>query len=313
MTAGDADLVRVAGSRVTRLGGRQVHLRVWNGPFDQTSPSDPTDVPILLLGGCAVPSYAFGAVVTALPGRWLVALDRPGMLDTPWPGRLPTLAEEVATLLELCQALGEPPVVVAHSMAGPHAEALVREHPGSIRGLVLLDASIEVDAKPPRAATERAWLAASKVALEGARLPPFAVAASVSTRVAVWSQSQRLRLSYSRPPGAHELFRRPDTLASIVAEQAAYADQLADLETLLETTTWPGTPSVVLTAGTRAGWVRKQRVLTHRLGARHVVVHDSRHLMMVDRPDAVADAVVSLLPGAERPTDEGPTDEGSLA
>jgi pimeloyl-ACP methyl ester carboxylesterase len=292
-------LVRTAGSHVTELGGRQVHLEVVPGPVDRPG------TPVLLLGGCAVPSYTFRPVETALPDRWFVALDRPGMVDTPWPGRLPTLAEEVATLLELCSALGRPAVVVAHSMAGPHAEALVREHPDLVSGLVLLDASIEIDAKPPRAATGQAWLAASKVALEGARLPPFAVAASVSTRVAVWSQSRRLRLNYSRPPHARELFRRPDTLASIVAEQAAYADQLADLQTLLDATTWPGTPAVVLTAGTRAGWVRKQRVLAHRLGARQVVVDDSRHLMMLDRPDAVADAILALLPEQERRTDEG--------
>jgi pimeloyl-ACP methyl ester carboxylesterase len=284
------ELVRTAGSHVTSLGGRLVHLEVVPG----------AGTPVLLLGGCAVPSYAFRPVVTAMPGRWFVSLDRPGMIGTPWPGRLPSLAEEVATLLPLCEAVGRPPVVVAHSMAGPHAEALVREHPGSVSGLVLLDASIEVAAKHPGAAFDQAWLAASKVALEGSRLPPFAVAASVSTRVAVWSQSRRLRLNYSRPPGAQELFRRPDTLATIVAEQAAYGDQLADLQTLLGTTVWPGTPSVVLTAGTRTGWVRKQRVLAHRLGARQVVVDQSRHLMMLDRPDAVADAILGLLPEGER-------------
>lgn len=282
-------LVRGPGSHVTSLGGRLVHLRVWPGEGP----------PVLLLGGCAVPSYAFGSVVTALPGRWLVALDRPGMVDTPWPGHLPRLAEEVATLLALCQAVGEPPVIVAHSMAGPHAEALVREHPGSVRGLVLLDASIEVDPGPPSPATERAWLAASRAALNGARIPPFAVAASFATRLAVWSQSQRLHLTYARPPRVRELFRRPDTLASVVAEQAAYAAQLTDLETLLETTTWPGTPALVLTAGSRPGWVRKQRVLAHRLLARQIVVDDSRHLMMVDRPDLVADAVLALLASTE--------------
>ena len=288
-----ADLVRTAGSHVTALGGRHVHLQVVPG----------TGTPVLLLPGCAVPSYAFRPVETALPGRWLVALDRPGMVGTPWPGHLPTLAEEVATLLALCEAVGTPPVVVAHSMAGPHAEALVRRHPGSVRGLVLLDASIEVDARRPSAAFDAAWLAASRVALEGARLPPFAVAAALSTRVAIWSQSQRLRINHSRPPGTEELFRRPDTLATLVAEQAAYGDQLADLQDLLGTTTWPGTPSVVLTAGNRAGWVRKQRVLAHRVGARQVVVDDSRHLVMVDRPDAVADAVLGLLPATERRAD----------
>ncbi len=285
-----AELVRTPGSHVTSLGGREVHLEVALGEEDHPG------TPILLVPGCAVPSYAFRPVRTAMPGRWFVALDRPGMVRTPWPGRLPTLAEEVATLLELCEALGQPPVAVAHSMAGPHVEALVRQHPGSVRGLVLLDASIEVDAKPAPAALDRAWLAASKLALEGSRLPPFAVAASASTRVAVWSQSHRLPIGYSRPPDSEDLFRRPDTLASLVAEQAAYADQLADLQSLLETTTWPGTPSVVLTAGSRSAWVRKQRVLAERVGGRHVVVDRCRHLMMVDRPDAVADAVLGLLP-----------------
>lgn len=300
----DDALARVPGSHVTGLGGRLVHLDV--------TPGD--GPPVVLDGGCAVPSYAFRSVRTALPGRWLVGLDRPGMVDTPWPGRLPTLAEEVATLAELCDALGEPPVLVAHSMAGPHAEALVRQHPGSVRGLVLLDASIEIDASPPLPATERAWLAASRATLEGAQVPPLAVTASAAARLMVWGQSRRLHLTYARPPRARELFRRPDTLASIVAEQAAYARQLADLQDLLETTTWPGTPALVLTAGTRAGWVRKQRVLTHRLGARQVVVDDSRHLMMVDRPDLVADAVLSLLgepPG--EPTGEPSAEQGEQA
>ena len=289
-----AELVRAEGSHVTTLGGRQVHLEVEPGRGEHPG------TPILLVPGCAVPSYAFRGVRTAMPGRWFVAIDRPGMVETPWPGRLPMLAEEVATLLELCEALGRPPVVVAHSMAGPHVEALVRQHPGSVSGLVLLDASIELDAKPAPAALDRAWLAASRLALEGSRLPPFALAASLSTRVAVWSQSHRLPIDYDRPPGTDDLFRRPDTLASLVAEQAAYADQLADLQALLETTTWPGTPSVVLTAGSRAAWVRKQRVLAHRVGGRQVVVERSRHLMMVDRPDVVAEAVFGLLPEDER-------------
>ena len=60
----------------------------------------------------------------------------------------------------------------------------------------------------------------------------------------------------------------------------------------------------MLTAGSRAAWVRKQRVLAHRVGGRQVVVDQSRHLMMVDRPDAVAEAVVGLLPEHERTVDE---------
>lgn len=281
-------LVTTEGSRVATLGGREVHLLV--------SPGD--GPPVLLLGGCAVPSYAFRAVKACLRGRWLVALDRPGLVDTPWPRSLPTLAEEVATLSDLCSALGEPAVVVAHSMAGPHAEALVRTHPGAVRGLVLLDASVEVEADPPPEATDRAWLTASRVTLAGARFAPFAAGASLAARLMVWAQSRRLRLTYAPPPRARGLFRRPDTLASVVAEQAAYSRQLADLQDLVGTTSWPGVPTLVLTAGSRARWVRKQRVLADRTGGRQVVVDDSRHLMMVDRPDLVADAVLALL--AER-------------
>ena len=59
---------------------------------------------------------------------------------------------------------------------------------------------------------------------------------------------------------------------------------------------------MVLTAGTRPGWVRKQRVLTDRVDARQVVVDDSRHLMMLDRPDLVADAVLAV--GQPDPTPE---------
>lgn len=279
-----AGLVRGVGSHVTELGGRDVHLLVQPGQGP----------PVVLLGGCAVPSYAFRRVVSRLEGRWTVALDRPGLVETRWPGHLPTLAEEVGTLAALAEALGEPAVVVAHSMAGPHAEALVRLHPGTVHGLVLLDASVEESADPPHAVTEEAWLRASRLTLSGARLGPVASGASVAARLMVWGQSRRLHLANAQPPRAREVFTRPDSLASVVAEQAAYARQLADLQDLLATTTWPGVPSVVLTAGTRAGWVRKQRVLADRLGARQVVVDDSRHLMMVDRPDVVVGAVLSL-------------------
>ena len=285
------DVVRTAGSHVARLGGRDVHLAVQPGEGP----------PVVLLGGCAVAAYAFRRVVERLAPRWTVGLDRPGLVETRWPGRLPTLAEEVATLAELIADLGEAPVVVAHSMAGPHVEALVRLHPGTVRGLVLLDASVEESAEPPHAATERAWLEASRLTLSGARFGPFASGASAAARLMVWSQSQRLHLANAQPPRAREVFTRPDSLASVVAEQAAYARQLADLEDLLGRTTWPDVPSIVLTAGSRPGWVLKQRLLAERIGARHVVVDDSRHLMMVDRPDVVADAVLSLVGERDEP------------
>ena len=84
------------------LGGRLVHLLTQPGLTG----------PVVLLGGCGVPSYTFDDVVELLPDCWVVRLDRPGLVRTPWPGTLPRLAEETATLAELGEQLGEPMVLV---------------------------------------------------------------------------------------------------------------------------------------------------------------------------------------------------------
>ena len=52
-----------------------------------------------------MPYYAWDPVVELLTGRWVVRMDRPGLAGTPWPGRLPTLAEEIATLEDLVTSL----------------------------------------------------------------------------------------------------------------------------------------------------------------------------------------------------------------
>ncbi len=58
------------------LGGRVVHLVSQPG----------AGPPILLLGGCAVPSYDWDLVAELLPDLALLRLDRPGLLGSPWPG-----------------------------------------------------------------------------------------------------------------------------------------------------------------------------------------------------------------------------------
>jgi pimeloyl-ACP methyl ester carboxylesterase len=82
----------------------------------------------------------------------------------------------------------------------------------------------------------------------------------------------------------------------VLAEQAAYADQAWDLARLRESSAWPEIPTIVLTAADVRGgrWIAKQSQLAKLLKARHVVVKDSRHLIMIDRPDVVAQAVRAL-------------------
>ncbi len=273
-----------AGSRVVQLGGRAVYLQVQAGQGP----------PVVLLGGCAVPASAFADVVALLAGRRVVSLDRPGLVQTSWPGVLPTLAQEVDTLVELGVALGEPAIVVAHSMAGPHAEALARHRPDLVAGLVLLDASVEFE--PRRPGSGGVWLAVARAVQRAAGLAPLAAAGAVGARVLFSVQSARRRLTDASPKLVGELFHRPDTLAMVVAEQAAYAAQLWDLDRQRRAEPWPKTPTLVLTAAGDGGssWVALQARLSRLLGARQVVIENSKHLVMIDRPDLVAEAATAL-------------------
>lgn len=283
-----------AGSSVAELGGRLVHLAVTPG-------RGPT---VLLLGGCGVPSYVWDPVAARLGGRAVVRLDRPGLLGTPWPGRMPRLSDEVATLAALVDRIGSPVIAVGHSMAGPHAEALGRQVPEALAGLVLVDSSVDFSAKPPSASA--AWLPVARGVRGAMRVPPLRGAGPLVDRLLVVAQSRRRRIYDPVTAEAKATYRRGDTVASVVAEQGAYAQQVFDLAQLRDAVPWPGPPTVVLTAAADGGesWVQDQRRLAELLSGRQVVLDDSRHLIMIDRPDAVVAAITSLV-GDERPEGNG--------
>jgi pimeloyl-ACP methyl ester carboxylesterase len=264
------------------LGGRVVHLVSQQG----------AGPPILLLGGCAVPSYDWDLVAELLPDLALLRLDRPGLLGSPWPGLLPRLADEVATLEALLVTVG-PAVVVAHSMAGFHAEALARKRPDLVAGLALADGSVEGTSRRPR--HRRGWLWLARFVRRAMVVRSLRPAGSFVQRVLVAAQSHR-RLVEPVSPMARRTFRDPDTIASVLAEQAAYAEQAWDLAQLRETSRWPAIPTIVLSAaaGRGARWIADQAGLATLLKARQIVVADSRHLIMIDRPDVVAKAVRAL-------------------
>jgi pimeloyl-ACP methyl ester carboxylesterase len=272
--------IRLPADGEVRLGGRLVHV------VNQPGPS----LPVLLLGGCGVPSYAWDDVVDLLPDYAVVRLDRPGMAGTPWPGTIPRLAEEVDTLTALVDAAGGVAVLVAHSMAGPHAEALARRHPDLVAGLVLVDASVEW--KPRASAGAAAWRVAAHVVRQGMRLPPVRWGTALVGRVLMGVQTET-SLSPAMITVARNAYRDPEAIASVVAEQAAYGSQISDLAQVRAETTWPEPPTTVITgaADGRRRWIADQARLATLLRGRHVVVEDSRHLVMIDRPELIADAV----------------------
>ena len=278
--------IRLPADGQSTLGGRVVHLVSQPG----------AGPPILLLGGCGVPSYDWDLVAELLPDLALLRLDRPGLLGSPWPGELPRLADEVATLEALLVTVG-PAAVVAHSMAGFHAEALARKRPDLVVGLVLIDASVEWAPRRPR--PRRGWLWLARFVRRAMVVRPLRPAGSFVQRVLVAAQSHR-RFVEPVNPMARRTFRHPDTIASVLAEQAAYAEQAWELAQLRESSRWPAIPTVVLSAAAGRGgrWIADQARLATLLNARQIVVADSRHLIMIDRPDVVAEAVHALR-GAE--------------
>ncbi len=266
---------------VRRLAGTDVRVRVQgDGP------------PVLLLGGCGVPSALWAPVLERLSGVTVLRLDRAGAGGTPWPGRLPTLDGEVSVLTALLETLEEPAVVVAHSMAGPHAEALTRLRPDLVARLVLVDSTVRWPSPAPRSALSRAaWLALARLARRLVRAGPTQRLAGQVGWLGCAGQT-RVRTAAVRH-AVRVAFTDPEAVAAVVAEQAVEADQLAALRAVRARSPWPGTPVVVLVAaGDGApGWVADQRRLARLLSAGCVVVEDARHLMMLDCPDVLTAAV----------------------
>jgi poly(3-hydroxyoctanoate) depolymerase len=275
-------LTRLPADGLTTMGGRIVHVVTQPG----------AGPPVVFLGGCGVPSYEWDFVADLLPDLALVRLDRPGLMGSPWPEELPRLAAEVDTLEALLETVGAA-IVLAHSMAGFHAEAVVRQRPDLVLGLVLVDGSVEMTPRQPR--SRRRWLSLARLVRRAMVVPLLRLPASFLQRLLVVAQSHR-QLSEPVSPLVRRTFRDPETIASVLAEQAAYADQAWDLARLRENSTWPEISTIVLTAAAVRGgrWIAKQARLATLLNARQVVVQDSHHLIMLDRPDAVAHAVRAL-------------------
>lgn len=268
--------------RVDRFGGRTVRWLRRPG----------AGTPTLLLGGCGVPYPMWHRVLTASPGTDLIRMDRPGMSGTEWPGVLPTLAEEVGTLAGLIAAVAEPVIVVGHSMAGPHAEALARRHPELVAGVILLDGSLSWRPRPGPA--ERPWLLTSRLLRRGHALPVVpAVTAWFQQRAAA---AQSVRTDPQTMATLNRTYQDRQTLAMVAAESAAYGRQLADLAELRRERPWPPVPTLVLTAadGGPRHWIEDQARLAALLDGEHRVLQHCRHLIMLDRPDAVAAAIADL-------------------
>ncbi|MFJ6566887.1 alpha/beta fold hydrolase [Streptomyces sp. NPDC091292] len=271
-----------------RIGGVPHHV--------ETDGSGPVCVLSAGLGLCW---FDWDPVVPLLaPHRTVVRFDRPGLgLSAPARG-MPTLQGEAERIGQLLDALGldGPATLVGHSLAGFHCEAFARRHPARVAGLVLVDTSIEERPRARRAAAVRdACTRACGTALARAGVPR-----------ALGPALRRTAVRASRHGGGDPA---PDALVravygtgrvfrTVIAENARYHDQATDLAALRRTDPLPpGLPVTVLAADpggwSAARWLTRQRALAAELDAAYWISSPSGHMVMLDRPRDVADAILA--------------------
>lgn len=290
-------------SEIINVGREQVHA-VEYGP--------PDGDPLLLTSGLGGAWFDWAPTVEALrDGYRVTAFDRPGLGLSPAAGARPTLRRDAGVLEALAERAGRPVIVLAHSMAAFHAEALARLRPDLVRGLVLVDPSHEHDARA--------------VVRPAALLTPLAAAAGAvlaATRLAKVAGPRGRRLVLGRTSRRDEavpdsvvrsVYGRGTVIGTVIAEELAYREMAAELARLRERRPFPPVPLVVVTALGDVDDPRRQRRWSEghaRLAAMsplgsQIVLPDALHMVPLDRPDALADAVARVRRAEAEDADEG--------
>ncbi|MFI9718594.1 alpha/beta fold hydrolase [Streptomyces sp. NPDC052396] len=273
-----------------RVGGVPLHVvRQGAGPV------------CVLSGGLGMGWFDWEPVVPLLtPHRTVVRFDRPGLGFSAPAEEPPSAAGEAHRIAGVLDALGltGPATVVGHSLAGFHAEAFARLHPERTAGLVLADGSVEDNARPlPGGELRHAAARARGRVLAAAGLPR-----------AIGPALRRLTVRASslgrHDPAPEELVRRTygtgRVVRAVLMENARYRDVAAELERLRAEHPLPPVPVTVLAASPGTGswlerrWLERQRALAERLDGRFEAVAPAGHLLMYDRPQAIAAAVLAV-------------------
>lgn len=254
----------------------------------------------VLSAGLGMSWFDWDPVVPLLaPHRTVVRFDRPGHGLSAPAAVPPSATGEAHRIAGLLDALGhpEPVTVVGHSIAGFHAESFARLHPDRAAGIVLVDSSVEEHARTPAAPGLRT------AAARGLGTLLSAVGAPAALGPAARRATVRLSRATGGDPAAAELVHRVYATSRVthgtLLENTHYRAVAAELLALRARHPLPPGVAVTVLAAPdgSARWARRQRALARRLGARYEAVESSGHLMMLDRPDAVARAVLRHGPG----------------
>ncbi len=254
--------------------------------------------PVLLSAGLGGAWFDWTAVAELLRDRHrVVAFDRPGLGGSPPAPHAGRLAEEADRLAALARWAGPPVIVVAHSLAGFHAEAFARLHPELVLGMVLVDPSAEQDVpKHARLLTRLAPMA--RLAGSVAGLTGIPRVAGPRTRARVMRGLSR-RGDLAPPDLSRLVYTRAHVLGAILVELTGYRLMAADLITARRHHPFPDIPLRVITAlrDVRGGeaWRHAHAdlaALSPR--GRQIVLPRAGHMVPFDHPDVIADAMASL-------------------
>ncbi|MFG2338689.1 alpha/beta fold hydrolase [Streptomyces yangpuensis] len=257
----------------------------------------------VLSAGLAMAWFDWDAVAALLAarGRTVVRFDRPGHGLSGPAIEPPTTAGEAHRIAGLLDALGyggpaaAPVTVVGHSIAAFHAEGFARLHPRRTAALVLVDGSVEED---PRTLLPAALRTGTARALGRA-------ATAAGLPAALGPAARRVTVRASRTGGAdpapEDLVRRCYRTGRVwrgaLLENSRYLDMAAELASLRRTRPLTAPATVLAGHDGSSGrgalrWLGRQADLADLLGARFEVAEPAGHLVMLDRPDQVARAVV---------------------
>lgn len=284
-------------------------LHVLAEPRDEERQSAAGSPPVVFaagLGGCWLD---WNAVADALRGEFpLVRFDRPG-LGFSQPARVsPTVVGEARRIRRLLDelALPGPYVLVGHSLAAFHVEGFARLWPELVAGVVLVDGSAEPDAVPGPARERRVrfWRGVGDAARR-AGLSQFVGPALRHLVVRVAARDPRAAAAQADAALVRRVYGSGKLLPAVLVENTTYGDLAAELLELRCERPFPDVPLVVLAATGGVGTGRfhertkgAQRALAgmSALG-RYVELPDSGHLVQLDRPDAIVDAVRDVARG----------------
>jgi len=293
--------------QVRLLDGRRLHL-VCAG---QGAPT------VLLEGGFGATSRAWWKVQPAVAQTTRVcAYDRAGAGRSD-PGPLPrdarAIAEDLSNALRRAGISG-PFVVVGHSSGGLYVRAFSDLRRAEVAGMVLLDPSVEHQDRrfaevfgPGAGSLEglRSRTARCEAAARARQIPSSDPTLAVCTPHKAGSSSG--------PDEALLAAQRPETWATQISELdnlwGATSDEVAagrksygdmPLVVLTAEKTYAGVPALVRPAAD-ALWRRLHaEIAAKSTRGRTEIVSGSSHLIMIDRPDAVAAAIVEVVKEVRR-------------